>query len=419
MNPFPAKIPRGVIYHRPGESLRYLWQALSSPLQEESKVLELEKAFAAYCGRKHGVAFPFARTAVYFALQSLNLPEGSEVILPPITIKGMVDVVLSLGLTPVYADLDPETACFDLKALQGKIGPKVKAALLTPLFGLVPDLEAMAGLLKRHGVFVIEDFSQCLNGRFKGRCVGSFGDLGVYSSSSIKTLDTLGGGLAVTDDDRLREALRKAQGSLDPPDRMSLVKKAWTNLVRNLATRQPFFSVLTFPFLQLLRRLNPRSALKQTGHRNRQRLAELPRLWFCRYSSLQARIGLEHLDQVAADDQARIANAEFVKAQCGSGAFPVPPKDSQNVYWQLLLPVPDALQAQALLAKQGVDSATSSLELVSALEDYPNRADLPEASKIYRDGLFIPCFPHLHASDMRRIASAVKALLEGNTHGPE
>lgn len=408
MNPFTKKIPRGVIYHSVGQSLRYLLKSLLLPLDDREKVAQLERAFASYCGRKHCVAFPFARTAIHFSLKNLKLPPGSEILMPPITIKGIVDAVVDLGLLPVYVDSDPETACFQMEDLKAKLGPQVKAALITTLFGLVPDLDAMVKLLKERGIFVIEDFSQCLNGRFGGRRVDAFGDVGIYSSSSIKTMDTLGGGLAVTDDEGIARGLREAQQGLAPPTRKFLVQKAWTNLVRNLATSQPFFSLLTFPFLQVIRWLSPESALKQTGHRNKQRVAKLPALWFRRYTSVQAAIGLENMPWVSKGDEIRVANVEFIKRESGVKAFPRTTPTSGNVYWQLILPVPDARQAQAFFATQGIDTATSSLELVSALKDYPNRADLPKAGELYRNGIFIPCFPNLTRNEMRRIASALK-----------
>lgn len=408
MNPFGRKIPRGIIYHGVMQSVHYLARALWKPLDDWDKVRQFEAAFARYCERSSCVAFPFARTAIYSVLKSLDLPKGSEVILPPITTKGILDVVVALGLVPRYVDLDPDTICFRMDDLRDKIGPATKAVIITPLFGLVPDMGAIIRLFREQGVFVIEDFSQCLNGRFDGKRIGTFGDVGIYSSSSIKTLDTLGGGLAVTDDEHLNEALHKAQADLQPPDRTFLVKKAWLNLMRNAATTQPWFSLLTFPVLQLIRNLDPEMALKQTGHRDKTRLAKLPELWFCRYTSVQAEIGLENLGKVGANDLARIANVDFVKSQSGTVPFPVTTPHSANVYWQSIILSPDSLAAQGFFARHGVDIATSSLELICALKDYPNREELSEARRIYRNGIFIPCYPELSQADMERVSAVVR-----------
>lgn len=412
MNPFQKKIPRGVIYHGLGQSFRYLFLSLFAPLEEPGVVEDWEKTFAGHIGRRHALAFPFARTAIHAALKNLDLPAGTEVLMPPVTIKGILDVVVDLGLVPVYVDLDPQTACFRLEGLKESLSPKVRAAIVTPLFGLVPDLTALTSLLKERDIFVIEDFSQCLNGRLGDRKVGTFGDVSVYSSSSIKTLDTLGGGMALTDEDALAKELQKAQQGLAPPSRRWLIQKAWTNLVRNLATVQPFFSLFTFPFLRFLERRDPAAALKQTGHRAKDRLKSLPALWFRRYTSLQARIGQERLPEVEAIDRKRIAHVDFLKTQCPEVPFPKTTPASRNVYWQLIVPVRDAHAAQKALATKGIDSATSSLELISALEAYPNRTSMPEAERLYHDGLFIPCFPNLSSRDMDRIVEGLHSLFQ-------
>jgi perosamine synthetase len=407
---FSGKIPRGTIYHRLGESIQYILAALFAPLDRKEDISRFESAFASYCERQYCVAFPFARTAIYFVLKSLNLPKGSEVILPPITIKGILDVVMDLGLVPVYVELDCETINFQLEDLRAKVGPNVKAAIITPLFGLVPNMEEIVRPLRAHGVFVIEDFSQCLNGRFDGKRVGTFGNVGIYSASSIKTLDTLGGGMAVTDDPALYENLQRFRDSLAPAKRAFLIKKAWINLVRNVATSKAVFSTLTFPLLQMIRKINPDLALRQTGDRDRGRLYVLPRIWFCKYTYVQARIGLRHLEGITGTDRMRVANADFVRSTCGRERFPATTGKSENVYWQLVTLVPDSAQAQAFLARLGIDSATSSLELLSALEEYPNKTPLPVAENVYRNGLMLPCFPRLTQRDLDRIASATRKL---------
>lgn len=408
MNPIVKKIPRGVIYHKVSESIRYLFQTMFIPLDREEKIRKFESTFAKYCERKYCVAFPFARTAIYFVLKNLDLPKGSEILMPPITIKGILDVVVELGLVPVYVEMDTETLNFQMDDLHRKIRPNVKAVIITLLFGLVPDVSAMVKLFREHGIFIIEDFSQCLNGRFDGKLVGTFGDVGIYSSSSIKTLDTLGGGMAVTDDESMHEALKKAKESLWPANRKFLIKKAWINLVRNIATSRPYFSFLTFPLLQFIRKRDPEAALKQTGHRDKSRLAKLPDFWFSRYTSFQADIGLAHIATVFVNDKDRVANVEFLKANCVNVRFPATTAKSDNVYWQLLLLVSNVIEAQTFFARRGIDIATSSLELVCALKEYPGWAKLLTAERVYRNGIFIPCFPDLSRADVERIAVATR-----------
>ena len=405
------KIPRGIIYHSPAESLQYLLRALFFRESSNKLVLKFEKTFAEFNGSQNCIAFPFARTAIYYVLKSLNLPEGSEVLMPPITIKGIVDVVVDLGLTPKYVEIDPETICFDFQDLSSKTTQNVRAAIITPLFGLVPNLEITVEFLKSKNVFIIEDFSQCLNGQYLGRRVGTFGDAGVYSASSIKTLDTLGGGMVITNNPVLAKYLREMQAQLAPVAKLLLVKKAWINLLRNIATTNPIFSFATFYLLQLIRMRNPNSALKQTGNRDKSRLSKLPLVWFTRYSELQASIGLKKISTVNKYDAQRIANVEVIKNECPTAKFPKTTPNSKNVYWQLILPLNDAYKGQEFLASYGIDSATSSLELVSSLNGYPGKIYLPIAEDVYKNGLFIPCFPNLSENDLSRISQTLNNYL--------
>lgn len=405
-----TKIPRGVIYHKVLESIKYFMVSFFMPLDDHQAIKTFESKFSQYCDREHCVVFPFARTAIYFTLKILNLPKGSEVILPPVTIKGIVDVILALDLVPVYVDWDIDTLNFQLDELHRKVSSKTKAVIITTLFGLVPDMKLLVDFFRDKGVFIIEDFSQCLNGSFDEKRIGTFGDVGIYSCSSIKTLDTLGGGLAITSDTGIYEALKKSQAGLSPVDRKFLIKKAWVNLVRNVATTRLIFSFVVFPLLQIMRKVNSESTLKQTGSRNKERLLKLPKVWFSSYSSLQANIGIAHINDVAASDQTRIDNANFLKAGCGSDKFPSTTKSSRNVYWQLVM-VQDAKRAQEVFASYGIDTATTSLELVSALEKYPNKTQTPVAEKVYYNGIFLPCFPGLSKADLERIVTATNQLI--------
>lgn len=207
-------IPRGIIYHRVIQDLSWLAKSLFVDLNKSPQIAEFEDEFATYMGRKHCIASPSARIALYYSLKSLKLSEGSEIIMPPITIKGILDVVIDLGLKPVFVDLAPETLCFDIDLLRKTIGDNTKVALITYLFGIVPDIEQMVRVFKAHNVYVLEDFSQCLDGMYNDKKVGGFGDIGIYSASSTKTLDTYGGGLLVCDEVQIKQNMQVAQGEL-------------------------------------------------------------------------------------------------------------------------------------------------------------------------------------------------------------
>ncbi|ASF44928.1 DegT/DnrJ/EryC1/StrS family aminotransferase [Methylovulum psychrotolerans] len=396
-------IPRGIIYHSVLDDLKWLVTSLVAKLDDQPVVAAFETRFAQLLGRKHCVAFPFARTAIYYALKRQHFPHGSEIIMPPISIKGILDVVLALGLVPVFVDIDKDTLCFDEQLLEKALNANTRAVIITYLFGMVPDVEKLVAVCRRRGVFVIEDFSQCLNGQFADRKIGSFGEVGVYSASSIKTLDTYGGGLLVCDDEALAEALRADQAQLAPPVRTQLWQKIVTDLIRNVATTRLVFHFGVFPLLGLLAKLKPNSVLKHTGDRDKAMIDELPGEWFCAYTALQARVGLEGLVSLEALDQERLHNVAEIKAAAPAVDFPRGSTGGVPIYWQLLAYFADPAATQQRWHGKKIDTATTSLLKISDLPAYPYHGDTPNADKLYSNSLFIPCFPGLNAADRQRI----------------
>ena len=405
-------IPRGIIYNHLGEDFKSLILSCFERLENNKIVEEFEASFAEYIGRDYSVAFPYARVAIYYALKNQNFPPGSEILMPAITIKGILDVVLDLKLCPVFVDIDPNTLCLDALGIEKATTPKTKAILITYLFGIVPDVDNLVDECKKNNLFVIEDFSQCLNGSYKGRKVGSFGAVGVYSSSSIKTLDTYGGGLLVCDDVRLYDRFKDDQASLNSPSRWNLVNKVIINLIRNTATSRFVFHFLVFPMIKLLSILSPNSVMKQTGNRNQKMIDHLPKKWFERYTSFQAELGLRYLKSIHAQDEIRIANVNFLKANIPALCFPKTSSDSKNVYWQFVAFFNDPIYSQRLMQEAGVDSSTTSLELISSLKNYKYQGHTPNADYLHTHGMFIPSFPSLSTQDLNRIIKVVNSIFD-------
>lgn len=409
------KIPRGIIYHSIWKSVRYVIFSLIMPLHSKELVKEAEEEFARLTHSKTAIAFSHARTAIFFALRNQKFNPGDEILMSPVTIKGIFEVVLALGLKPIFVDFAPGTACFDVKKLERKIGAKTVGCIITPLFGMMPDLGKMQAILKKNNVFTIIDFSQCLNGRIGNKTVNNFADVGVYSASSLKTIDTLGGGFLTTNSETLARKLRHDQEKLRPTARLPLIKKAIINLIRNCAVHQLVFSTSTFWYLRLLSVISPENSLKQTGKRKAKLRTDLPSSWFTRYSSLQARLLLEEIKMVDANDQVRIKNAHSIMSSIPYQKKFLKDEDgSRSVFWQLIYVTNNNVAMQNFMAKQGIDVASSSLSFLPALVNL--ESECRNALHIYNNGIFIPHTHLLTSTDLLRIRTAVQqyAELEGD-----
>jgi perosamine synthetase len=403
-------ISRGRISHTLFEDLVWLVRSVFSKINDSQTVTRFETTFAKYVGRKHCIVFPFARTGIHAVLKNLDLPEGSVVLMPPITIKPILDVVLDLKLVPVFVDIDQSTVCFSESALTDALKSSPRVAILTYLFGIVPDVEALCKTLRNAGVFIIEDFSQCLNGKFRGDQIGSFGDVSVYSASSVKTLDTYGGGFVFTDDDEMSKSLGDSQRELSKPSRSRLIKKVQTDLIRNFASQPIVFALLTFPVLRFLTWRGGSKLTKFTGDRDQQPLPSLPAEWFESYTSLQAKVGLQQLKQMEEKDTKRKSAINQINSSHNFKDRPIGKDGGENVFWQYIVYADNFPEFQKQLTSRGVDCATTSLVKISGLESYPFQGVTPNADRLYSNGVYLPCYHQLTKTQISRISNALSEL---------
>src|SRR5215213_4384816 len=189
---------------------------------------EFEERWAAYCGRRYGIAVGSGTAALQLSIACLGLEPGDEVIIPTFTIISCALAVIYNQCVPVLVDADPATWCMDVSRIEEKIGPRTRAIMPVHIYGHPVDMDAVNRLADKYGLIVIEDAAeaqgaQYLTGRdteqaLWRRC-GSFGALSVFSFYANKPLTTGEGGMIVTDDERLAEKARSLRNLAFQPER--------------------------------------------------------------------------------------------------------------------------------------------------------------------------------------------------------
>lgn len=173
---------------------------------------EFEQAWAAYCGRRHGVAVSNGSTALQVAVEALGLGQGDEVIMPTFTIISCATAVLATGATPVLVDAEPRTWCMDVEQVEERIGPRTSAIMPVHIYGHPVDMNRLLELAERHGLAVIEDAAEAHGAEVETATgwerAGSFGELSCFSFYANKLVTTGEGGMVVTDSNELAERLR-------------------------------------------------------------------------------------------------------------------------------------------------------------------------------------------------------------------
>ncbi len=162
------------------------------------EVEAFEQEFAAYCGASECIAMNSGTSALHLALLAAGIGPGDEVITVPFTFVASVSAVTYAGARPVLVDIDPRSFTMDPAAIEAAITPRTKAILPVHLYGQSADMDPIMEVARRHGLVVIEDAAQAHGAKYKGRPVGSIGDMACFSFYPGKNLGAYGEGGAVT-----------------------------------------------------------------------------------------------------------------------------------------------------------------------------------------------------------------------------
>ncbi len=167
------------------------------------QVAALEKEWAAYVGSKRCLTTCSGTAALHMALAATGVGPGDEVITSAFTFLASASCALHQNAIPVFVDIDPRTYCMDPGLLEAAITERTRAIIPVHIQGLPADLDPILKIARRHGLRVIEDACQAHGAVYKGRKVGTFGDVGTFSLNNYKNLCGGEGGFFVTDSDEL------------------------------------------------------------------------------------------------------------------------------------------------------------------------------------------------------------------------
>ncbi|QRY62378.1 DegT/DnrJ/EryC1/StrS family aminotransferase [Gordonia sp. PDNC005] len=169
-------------------------------------VAEMESRVADLYGKKLGLMCNSGSSALYLALELLDLPKGAEVITSPLTFSTDVSPIVRGGWIPVFVDVEPDTYNVDVSKIEELITPRTGAILVPNLAGNAPDWDAIRALADKHGLKVIEDSCDCIGTTLRGTKTGSRSDITVTSFAMAHIITCAGnGGMVCLDDEKLRD----------------------------------------------------------------------------------------------------------------------------------------------------------------------------------------------------------------------
>lgn len=329
-------------------------------------VKRFENAFAQFCEVPHAVSCSNGTVALHLALIGLDIGPGDEVIVPALTFVATANAVVHAGATPVFADVHPDHWGLDPDAVAGKITPRTKAIIVVHLYGHPADMDPLAKLCDKHGLALIEDAAEAHGARYRGRRVGSIGDVGTFSFYGNKIMTTGEGGIVTTS---------------------SAQVAAKINLYKNHGVdpqRRYWHPVIGYNY---------------------------------RMTNLQAAVGLAQVEKAdeLLDMKRRIAR-QYRKIITGLPLKLQPELPwAEPVYWMNCAvldddaPV-DAQVLQTRLEERGIETRPF-FPPIPHLPPYHQTERFPVAERLARNGLNLPSGPRMAPDEVRAVAEALRAAL--------
>jgi perosamine synthetase len=343
----------------------------SGQLAAGAEVERFEQAFAAVCQVRAAVAVASGSAALHLALLAHGIGPGDDVITSPFSFAATANMILLVGATPVFVDIERDTYNLDPALVEAAITPRTKALLPVHLYGNPADMDRLVPIAERHQLILIEDACQAHAAAIHGKPTGSFGT-GCFSFYATKNVTTGGeGGIITTDDPALADRVR------------------------------------------LLR-----------CHGQRARYEHVALGYNLRLTELQGAIGVAQLQKLERLTQARIANAASLTARLAGVAdrvtTPVLREGHRHVYHQYGVRVRgeegtrDAF-ARAL-AERGVGTAVHFPRPIHQQPYYVEQGygqlSLPEAEAAAQQVLSLPVHPALSQDELAAVADAGRAVVE-------
>jgi len=346
------------------------------------KLAEFEATLSNYFGGRPVRCFANGTATMKIALQVAGIGEGDEVITTPISWVATSNVILGVGAKPIFVDIDPLTRNIDLNKVTAAITSKTRAIMPVYLAGLPVNMDQLYELAEQHQLRVIEDAAQAFGSLWKGKKIGSFGDLVSFSFQANKNLTTVEGGCLVlnnTEEAKLAEKFRLQGLTRQGMDGMDVdVLGGKDNLTD----------------------VNAVIGLEQ--------LKQLPA-----YQTRRAALARQYFDVIRSEMKA--AHLDEMNLELPVENF----TDSNWHMFQVILPLDqltvDRAQVMTELKELGIGTGVH-YPIISGFTLYQNlgykTADTPHAERIGRSILTLPLFPAMLDADIVRIAKGLVGILK-------
>lgn len=345
------------------------------------KTLKFEKLIAAYAEAKYAIALNSCTAGLHLSLIALGIGEGDEVITTPFTFASTANVIVHVGAKPVFVDIKKDTYNIAPEKVKRAITAKTKAIIPVHYAGQPCDMRELMEIAQKHNLYVIEDAAHAIGAEYKGKKIGTFGDITCFSFYATKNMTTGEGGAITTNEDKVAEKFRilRLHG---------ITKDAWKR-----------YSVSGSWYYEI----------EDCG-------------WKYNMSDIQAAVGVQQLRKLdkfieIRRKYAHIYNEEF--SQLGGIITPYEKSDVKHVYhlYPVLLEKFNRDEFIKKMAEKGIGCSVHFIPL--HLHPFYRKqfgfkkGDFPNAEWVYEKEVSLPLYPKMSEDDVWRVMTAVGEILRG------
>lgn len=327
-------------------------------------VRRFEEQFSEFCETKFAVSSSSGTTALHLSLLALEIGTGDEVIVPSFTFISTANAVTFTGAKPVFVDSEPSTWNINPVEIKKAITAKTKAIIPVHVYGHPANMDTILDIAREYNLAVVEDAAEAHGALYKGKKVGSFGDMGMFSFYGNKIITTGEGGMIVTDNEELAEKMRILRDhGMDPK-------------------RRYWHSVLGYNY---------------------------------RITNIQAALGvaqMERIDEIV--EQKRRNAALYATGLQNIPGVTVPPEAAwaKNIYWlySILIDEEEFGMSSEELGAQLKERGIETRPLFPPVHQQPiynTGQSLPVCEKLSRCGLSLPSSANLNGDEIEKITKEI------------
>lgn len=333
-------------------------------------LMAFEKEWAEYLGVKYAFGCSCGTSALLMALLALGIGKGDEVLVQANGFIADFEAIYYAGAEPIFLEVDPTTFGPDITDLKKKITPRTKAIILIHMYGHPCEMDEILEICKEHGLYLVEDASHAHGAEYKGKKVGTFGQIGCFSCGPVKNLNAVGdAGVVVTNDDNLAFKLKyfRVHGQVE----------------KNHSFFPGFNSRL-----DELQAVILRAKLKSLDRKNEERRKIASFYW-------------ENLSDIP-----------------GLLLPPMDPPHKKSVYHRYVIGTPKREELVNFLKERGIGTGyyyPIPLHKQRAyLETFGKKWDLPVAERLAQELVAIPIYPELTEEELNYIVTSIRAFFGMN-----